>query len=86
MRPSTILYIFKMGVARARGVTKFVIVQRTGAQGEEEARDLDITFGSPAMNDHLLDSTIVRRDDDYDDDDDDDLQPSPTVRRHYPTK
>jgi hypothetical protein len=69
-----------MGVARERGVTKFVTVESTGAEEEKEARDLDTPFGSPATNDHMLDATIVRRDDDYDDDDD--LQPSPTVRRH----
>lgn len=71
-----------MGVARERGVTKFVIVERSGAEGAKEARDMDTPFGSPATNDHVADATIVRRDDE--EDDDDDLGPSATVRRHSP--
>jgi hypothetical protein len=82
--------MFKMGVARSRGVTKYVLVRMSGAEGEEDLKDLETTVASPASIDHLLDSTIIRRqadisnldfgDADEDYNDDDDLQPSPTVR------
>ena len=64
-----------MGVARPRGVTKYVVVRRTGMEIKEESRDLDIPMARRQADiSKISNLEFDRADDDYDDD-----LPSPTV-------